>query len=145
MLPAVAAAHAESSNQVPGPELLPEGKERILVVEDDPQVLQFVTAQLLSLGYDVTAVSFGVDALERLKQDGRYDLLFTDVVLPKALSGVELARQARQMCPRIKVLLTSGYPEEVFEQHGRPDVSTLVLRKPYRRKELADTLRTLLE
>jgi PAS domain S-box-containing protein len=145
VLPALASALAEAVSEADAVEPIPDGKERILVVEDDPQVLQFVTTQLVSLGYDVTAVSVGVDAIERIERDSRYDLLFTDVVLPKGMSGVELARRAKQMRPSMKVLLTSGYPEEVFEQHGRPDEGTLILRKPYRRKELADTLRQILE
>src|SRR3712207_467194 len=95
--------------------------ERVLLVEDEPQVLRFVSAQLLSLGYEVTAVATGPDALDVLRQDKRFDLLFTDVVLPKGVSGVELSKQARQIRPELKVLLTSGYSEEVFEQHGRPD------------------------
>jgi CheY-like chemotaxis protein len=144
-LPAQLDARAQSTNDAEDAEPIPDGKERILVVEDDPQVLQFVTAQLLSLGYDVTAVSVGMDALERLEQDGRYDVLFTDVVLPKGMSGVEVARRARDLKPDLKVLLTSGYSEDVFEQHGRPDEGTFLLRKPYRRRELAETLRKVLD
>jgi CheY-like chemotaxis protein len=126
----------------PAPET---GKERVLVVEDEPQVLQFVSNQLLSLGYEVTAVSTGPDALDVLRQGDRFDLLFTDVVLPKGISGVELAKQATQISPGLKVLLTSGYSEEVFEHHGKPDEDVLLLRKPYKRKELAETLRRVLE
>jgi CheY-like chemotaxis protein len=85
-----------------------------------------------------------MDALEALARDRSFDLLFTDVVLPKGLSGVELARQARAFKPEIRVLLTSGYSEEVFEAHGRPDENTPLLRKPYKRKELAEALREAL-
>jgi PAS domain S-box-containing protein len=121
------------------------GQERVLVVEDEPQVLQFVSAQLISLGYEVTAVSAGPDALDLLREDPRFDLLFTDVVLPRGMSGVELATRARLIRPDLKVLLTSGYPEEVFEHHGSPAEGTLLLRKPYKRKDLAETLRKVLD
>jgi PAS domain S-box-containing protein len=121
------------------------GQARILVVEDEPQVLQFVSDQLLSLGYDVTAVSTGQDALDILQAGQPFEILFTDVVLPKGMSGVELARRANTITPDIKILLTSGYSEEAFEHHGRPDEGTLLLRKPYRRKELADALETVLK
>ena len=67
------------------------------------------------------------------------------MVLPRGMSGVELVRRARVLSPGLKVLLTSGYPEEAFEQHGRPDEGTLLLRKPYRRKELAETLSRVLD
>ena len=120
------------------------GQERVLLVEDDPTVLQFVSSQLTSLGYEVRAVANGPDALKVLRDEGSFDLLFTDVVLPQGMSGVELARHAREMGLSTKVLLTSGYSEDVFEQHGKLDESTLLLRKPYRRKDLADHLRKVL-
>jgi CheY-like chemotaxis protein len=122
-----------------------KGSGRVLLVEDDPSVLTFVAGQLTSLGYDVEAVPTGVDALERLHRDSQFDLVFTDVMLPKGISGVELARKARGLNPKMKILLTSGYPEEVFHAQGRPDEGTLLLRKPYRRKDLADTLRKVLD
>ncbi|HEX2554473.1 MAG TPA: PAS domain S-box protein [Microvirga sp.] len=118
-------------------------RARILAVEDEPQVMQFVSSQLLALGCEVTAVSAGQDALDLLESGRAFDLLFTDVMLPRGMSGVELVKRARQIRPDIKVLLTSGYPEEVFEHHGRPEDMPL-LRKPYRRGELAETLRLLL-
>jgi CheY-like chemotaxis protein len=121
------------------------GRERVLLVEDEPQVLQFVSAQLVSLGYGVTAVSTGPDALDLLQAGRRFDLLFTDVVLPKGMSGVELVGRARALCPQMRVLLTSGYAEEAFEHHGRPDPETPILRKPYRRKELERTVRAVLD
>ena len=84
-------------------------------------------------------------ALDLLDQGLTIDLLFTDVVLPKGLSGLELARRAQTSTPKLKVLLTSGYPEEVFQQHGRPADGVPLLRKPYKRTELAEALRTALD
>jgi signal transduction histidine kinase len=123
----------------------PSGREKVLVVEDEPQVLTFVSAQLESLGYDVTAVSSGPQALRELEVCRNFDLLFTDVVLPHGMSGVELARHVQAMGLGTRVLLTSGYAEEVFAQHGNPPADVLLLRKPYRRKELAEMLRSALE
>jgi PAS domain S-box-containing protein len=120
------------------------GSGRVLVVEDEPSVLAFVAGQLKSLGYEVHAVGTGLDALERLQQE-YFDLLFTDVVLPKGINGVELARKAQDLRPDMRVLLTSGYPEETFQHHGRPAQGTRLLRKPYRRKELAETIRKVLD
>jgi CheY-like chemotaxis protein len=99
----------------------------VLVVEDEPQVLTFVSSQLESLGYDVTAVASGPDALRILEHSKDFDLLFTDVVLPHGMSGVELAQRVRTMGLDTKVLLTSGYAEEVFAQHGRPPADVLLL------------------
>jgi CheY-like chemotaxis protein len=128
-------AHEETKATAAGPT-----GARVLLVEDEQPVLQYVSGQLTSLGYQVTAVSTGRDALDLLQQGQCFNLLFTDVVLPKGLSGVQVAQQASQLCPQIKVLLTSGYPEEVFQQHGSLADDTILLRKPYRRKELESAL-----
>ena len=124
---------------------LERGWERVLVVEDEPSVRTYVCSQLSSLGYQVEAVASGPEALNILTGDRSFDLLFTDVVLPQGMSGVELARRATGISGALKVLLTSGYSEEVFERFGRPDTSTLLLRKPYKLKELATTLRRALD
>jgi PAS domain S-box-containing protein len=143
LLPAVVTVPGRAAPQEE--RLAVPGRGRVLLVEDEPQVLQFVSAQLVSLGYEVTAVSTGPDALDLLRGERPFDLLFTDVVLPRGMSGVELASHARRIRPGIKVLLTSGYPEEVFEHHGSPEQGTLLLRKPYKRRELAETLRKVLD
>jgi PAS domain S-box-containing protein len=140
VLPAVTAdnptvAHEETATPAAHPM-----RTSVLLVEDEPQVLQFVSTQLTSLGYKVTAVSNGHEALDLLEQGHCFDVLFTDVVLPKGLNGVEVARRASAIRPELKVLLTSGYPEEVFQQHGGLNDDTILLRKPYRRKELEHAL-----
>jgi PAS domain S-box-containing protein len=141
LLPVIARASVDHGAEGERPAPL-AGRERVLLVEDDPQVLQFVSSQLVSLGYEVTA---GPDALELLRDGAPIDLLFTDVVLPKGMSGVELARRAKEIRPSLKVLMTSGYPEEAFQHHGRPEEGTLLLHKPFRRKQLAETLKRVLE
>jgi len=119
------------------------GKERLLVLEDDPRVMQFASSQLKSLGYDVAFVSTAADALKILDEQP-FNLLFSDVVLGPGISGVELARRARAIRPEIGVLLTSGYPTEAFEQYGKPDADMPLLRKPYRRKDLAEMVHAAL-
>jgi PAS domain S-box-containing protein len=145
VLPAVTGEVDQPSHQQVLEPVSAAKKASILVVEDEPQVLQFVSAQLVGLGYEVAAVSTGQDALDLLEQGRTLDVLFTDVVLPKGVSGVELARRVRAIRPGIKVLLTSGYPEDVFEQHGGREQSTPLLHKPYRRKELVEALQGILE
>jgi CheY-like chemotaxis protein len=138
VLPALPTQGNEARPGPDAPAVAPTARGRILLVEDEQEVLRFVSSQLTSLGFEVTSASNGPDALALLRQDGAcFDLLFSDVVLPKGMSGVELAARARELCPDLKVLLTSGYAEEVFEQHGRPPEGTPLLRKPYRRRELA--------
>ncbi len=119
------------------------GEGQILLVEDEADVLTFVASQLHELGYDVTTASTGAEALMIMDQGANYDLLLTDVVLPGGISGVELARRARLVNPELKVLLTSGYSEDVFRQHGSAGDLPL-LCKPYRRAELAEAVKATL-
>ena len=112
-------------------------KAKVLLVEDEPAVLQFVSSQLESFGYEVTAVRSGPEALQVLSLDDSFDLLFTDLVMPGGVSGVELARRVRRAFGSdLKVLLTSGYPQDEVEKVWQPDADMLLLRKPYRRQEL---------
>jgi CheY-like chemotaxis protein len=119
-------------------------KVRVLVVEDEPAVRQFVATQMTALGYSVEAVATGSEAVRLLERDTDFELLLTDIVLPGGMSGVELAKRARRINADIKVLLTSGYPKETFEHHGSPEADMPILRKPYRRGELAEAVRRVL-
>jgi CheY-like chemotaxis protein len=98
VLPAIAATRSKDPVATGAPEIAPQG-ERILVVEDEPGILEFVTMQLVSLGYAVEAVSTGPDASDLLAQDQGFDRLLTDVMLPMGMSGVERARRAREIKP----------------------------------------------
>ncbi|HEX2554448.1 MAG TPA: PAS domain S-box protein [Microvirga sp.] len=115
----------------------------VLVVEDEIDVQRYATSTLAAAGCTVTAVAAGQDALDLLEREGPFDLLFTDVVLPRGMSGIELARRAREIRPSLRVLLTSGYPEDVFAAHGPLEDGIPLLRKPYRRADLAAALRAV--
>lgn len=120
------------------------GSETILVVEDDPAVQTTVVAMLDNLGYRVLKANHGELALEVLKQDGKVDLLFTDVVMPGPLRSPDLARQAKTLFPGIKVLFTSGYTQNAIVHSGRLDPGVHLLSKPYQREQLARKIRELL-
>lgn len=115
----------------------------VLLVEDDLMVADYACKQLESLGYRVTTAHHGRQALEILENRPTIDLLFTDIVMPGEMSGRELALAARARRPNLKVLFTSGYDEvpidQVLEQR-RIDM----LRKPYRKRELAEKIRAAL-
>ena len=119
------------------------GTETILVVEDDPLVRQYVAAQLTGLGYTALTAVNGSEALARIIDGERFDLLFTDVIMPGALNGRQLADEAAKRRP-IKVLFTSGYTENAIVHHGRLDPGVLLLAKPYRKSDLARMVRTAL-
>jgi len=121
------------------------GAERILVVEDDELVRGYVHSQLTRFGYQVCAVIDAAEALEILKGDEMFDLLFTDIVMPGGMSGLDLALQARELRPGLKVLFTSGYTESVVHDDGRFGTKVHLLNKPYRRSDLAEKLRLALD
>jgi len=121
------------------------GAETILVVEDDELVRQHVRATLLGLGYKVVEAESGLQAIEILERTLDVDLLFTDIVLPGGMNGRVLADAAKALRPDLKVLFTSGYTEDTIVHHGRLDPEVELLGKPYRRTQLAEKLRKVLE
>lgn len=115
---------------------LPE-MARILVVDDDEQVREGVSEQLISLGYSPVLASNGREALDVMAREPHIDLLFTDVVMP-GMNGREVAEEARLMQPDLKVLFTSGYFEGALLRNGKLDANVQLLTKPYRKKKLAE-------
>lgn len=121
------------------------GSERVLLVEDDDLVRQFTLTCLRQLGYQVTECSTGEDAISHLNDGATFDLLFTDVVLAGGMSGKQVAQQALQLQPSLKVLYMSGYTENAIVHHGRLDPGVHLLNKPFRLGTLAEKLRQVLE
>jgi PAS domain S-box-containing protein len=124
---------------------LPTGSETILVVEDDTLVRDYVTDQLLVMGYTVIAVGDGRAALSEIDSGRPLDVLFTDVVMPGGMNGRELAEEALIRRPELKVLFTTGYTEDVMVLQGKLAAGTQLLNKPYGRAQLARKLRSVIE
>ncbi|RED31286.1 PAS domain S-box-containing protein [Rhodopseudomonas thermotolerans] len=120
------------------------GTETILVVEDDAMVRSYVNAQLKSLGYTTLSVGNAAAALSIGQSDTSFDLLFTDVVMPGPMNGVQLAAEMAKLRPGLKVLYTSGYSENALIHNDRIDSDVLLLSKPYRRSDLARMIRRAL-
>jgi PAS domain S-box-containing protein len=114
--------------------------DTVLLVEDEPDLLD-ATAQLLhSLGYEVLTASNGSEAMEVLSRRDGIGVLFTDVVMPDGVDGIQLARSTRSLHPDIRIVLASGYPLPALKaQHGNLSDFTFI-HKPYR---LADLVRAL--
>jgi len=109
---------------------------RILLVDDDPLVVAGTISMLEELGQDaITAVASGAEALAVLRQDGNFDLLLTDHMMP-GMSGVQLATQARKLHKTLPILIASGFAE----LDGLAGVEWPRLRKPYDLNDLAAAL-----
>jgi len=135
----------ENGELSPGPGLTAKGTAHILLVEDDALVMEYTSAQLVSLGYRVTTAMDGDTALEIIKERDDIDLLFSDIMMPGRLNGYDLAIEARKQRPPLKILLTSGYNQSGMP-HAFGELGNIsVLNKPYRRDELARQIKAVLE
>jgi signal transduction histidine kinase/ActR/RegA family two-component response regulator len=122
------------------------GSETVLLVDDDDIVRSTVALMLEELGYTVIEAQGGDQALAMLKSGiDKIDLLFTDVVMPGAVSGRMLADEARRIDPGLRVLFTSGYTENAIVHHGQLDPGVELLSKPYSREQLGAKLRRVLD
>jgi FOG: CheY-like receiver len=107
-------------------------------------VRNFVTTQLQSLGYKTIDAADGPTALASVENGVKFDLLFTDVILPNSMTGRQLADEMAKRRPGIKVLYTSGYTDNAVVHQGRLDPGVLLLSKPYRKSQLAKIIRQAL-
>jgi len=112
----------------------------VLVVEDDPDGRELVVLLLTELGCNIVEPEDGAAALRQIEARADINLLFTDVVLPHGMSGPEVAREAPVRRPGLKIVFTSGYPEREIDQFDWNDESRRIIRKPYRKAELAEML-----
>jgi CheY-like chemotaxis protein len=143
-LPKATGVAADREQSGPRAEAATQGWETVLLVEDDQDVLEIVTAMMEDFGYRVLTARNGVEALSILERGEPIDLLFTDLVMPHGVSGGDLARQARQMRPELKILLGSGYSARMSPSAAAAVADLPILGKPYRRSELAVKLRSVL-
>jgi CheY-like chemotaxis protein len=132
----------EGPKEVPEEDEVRQTRGTVLIVEDEPEVLEIAKEIFDSLGYEVLTSPDAVAALEVLNGNAEIDVLFSDVVMPRGMSGIELANEARRLRPAAKILLASGYPVSTLPFKELPEGSAFI-SKPYRWTELADKLRTL--
>ncbi len=123
-------------------ERAPLGKA-ILVVEDDPRVRRVSVRRLKELGYAVIEADSGLAALLVIEREEPIDVLFTDIVMPGGMTGIDLAHEARRRRPALKVLFTSGYAEPAAIKGSTLTTNVDWLGKPYGIKELDAKLREM--
>ena len=113
---------------------------RVLIVEDDTFVAELAAGMLTELGFESTIAHSATEALERLSNGEKPKLVFSDVIMPGGISGIELAQKVRNRFPEMPILLTTGYSEQVSGSHGFP-----ILQKPYEMDGLASALSKVLK
>ncbi|WP_225984930.1 hybrid sensor histidine kinase/response regulator [Noviherbaspirillum aerium] len=117
-----------------------DASEKALVVDDEPDVMETAAALFRSIGYEVFTANSGTAALEILQRTKDIAILFSDVMMP-SMTGIELAKRARELRPAMKILLASGYPLPALKaQHSGIDEFSF-MNKPYKLAELAKKLR----
>ncbi len=134
---------ADTQEAAPGPSL--EGRETVLLVEDEAGILALGQAILTQYGYTVLAARSSREALEKARNHaGPIDLLITDVVMP-GLNGNGLSRAVAALRPGIKTLYMSGYTADVIARHGVLEEGVHYLQKPFAVKAMAAKVRRVLD
>ncbi len=138
-----AAQNANAEVEPIQPQAIPGGSERILVVEDNEDLLEVTSAMLTTFGYEVLCARNGAEAIQIVESGQEFDLLFSDVVMPNGMSGVELARELRRRNKNVKILLTSGHAGDVLERHQAVG-EFQIIDKPFRLSDLVRRLQSIL-
>jgi PAS domain S-box-containing protein len=117
--------------------MLPIKTGRILAVEDDDKVLNVSKEILLEIGYSVVTATNAAEALDLIAQEPNlFDLVFSDVVMPGGMNGIELAHKIQVTYPHLPILLTSGFMTQAADQQEGMESEFQILQKPYNRSEL---------
>ena len=126
-------------------EALPKGKERVLVVDDEPAVVEMTSDTLKRLGYQVTTASSGQEGWEKFeKTPGNFDLVLTDHVMPD-ITGMRLAEKMLELRKDMPIILFTGYSETVSPQKAKAAGIAEFLYKPVVARDLAETVRRVLD
>ncbi|KIU32049.1 histidine kinase [Methylobacterium radiotolerans] len=130
-------AHPHATRGVPDP--LDGAGRAVLVVEDDADVRSTVVSTLEALAFKVLSATDGAEAVDMLQSVPDIALVFSDVNMPGAMTGIDLGHLVRQRWPKIQILLSSGYLKENQDTNG-----FALLQKPYRAADLIEILRGLI-
>ncbi len=121
------------------------GAERILLVDDEPALVNIGKLALESLGYEVTARTSSIEALELFKaKPHEFDLVITDMTMP-SLAGDELASEIIRISPETPIILCTGYSSRITQQQAKEMGIRAFISKPVLKKDMAETTRNVLD
>ena len=112
---------------------------RVLLVEDEADLLSLVSETLDAHGIAVTEAESGVKAMQILEEDDSFDFVISDIAMPGNVSGIDVAREVIESHPSVRVILTSGHPLSHFSPLPS---NAAFLSKPYRVKQLVDLIKS---
>lgn len=126
-------------------ETVPGGSERILVVDDEAHMIALMKTILERLGYTVTSLLNSAEVPELVKNDPeKYDLVITDLTMPQ-MSGDRLALEVAAIRPDLPVVLVTGYSDALESEKIKQKNIKSFLPKPFKKKDLADVVRQVLD
>ena len=114
----------------------------ILLAEDDESLRRFLATALVKAGHDVSDFGDGSDAFECLK-GMRFDLLLTDIVMP-GLDGIELAKRAAELDPRLKIMFITGFAAVALHPSSNAPKQAKVLSKPFHLREIVQEVERMI-
>jgi len=123
----------------------PDSKSRILVVDDEIEILNILRSIFVSNGYAVETAASGDQALEVFRDSGPYDLLVTDITMPGEIQGPELAKTLREVDKSLRTIFLSGYASEATVQDSVFQMNDIRLMKPVSRVELLHAVEKALQ
>ncbi|MHC8493241.1 PAS domain S-box protein [Thalassospira sp. SM2505] len=139
------ASQTETGNQRRDDTEPVHGTETILIVDDEQELAEIASIVLNKYGYRTILAHSGKEALEQIEKHPEIDILFTDVIMPGGMNGIELSDRACEMRPGLAVLTCSGFTADVLQE--RPDDKPIypLISKPYTNIELAHAVRKTLD
>jgi DNA-binding NtrC family response regulator len=128
-----------------GFESIPTGTENVLVVDDEERSVSIMKVVLERLGYNVTAMTSSLKAMELFKEDPhQFDLVLTDLIMPQ-LNGDKLVSEIIEIRPDMPVIITSGFTDTIINDNFKQISNKAFIPKPFQPQELAKTVRQVLD
>jgi len=119
------------------------GSVKVLVAEDNQSVREFIQRALQSIGFKVTAVVDGQQALAVLSRE-KFDVLVTDIVMPN-MDGIALALKTSRMFEDLRIVMISGYAQERMRAHNLDALVHRIIAKPFSLEEICDAVNDVLK
>lgn len=141
----LAAKDEEPASDRPSIPAVPNPGGKVLVVDDEPDLLEVAVAFLEEMGYSAVQAADGPSALEVFAKERAIFLLITDVIMPGSMNGVALASRIRELNPSVKVIYSSGFPANALSERSGGPIHGPLLHKPFQREEFRTAILNIMK